>query len=176
MTTHEVLTRHNNMLTLLCKLPKKILQVHGAENVTEFVLHELCDEHCFNLTRAAYFVDNPDFDCMKGVAGFSRDQAYSCKELWDKPVEFSKHMEDSQFNKLVRNMMRGSLKKNNEQPDDIAQTIAQELGFTNHAFCSWNMKYDNAGFIVFEKADEEDTLINDHAEHGFSLLGFCPVF
>lgn len=176
MITQEALIRHNSMLKSLCQLPKKILQVHGADNVTEFVLHELCDEQCFNLTRAAYFVDNPDFNCMKGVAGFSRDQAYACKELWNDPVAFSHHMEKSPFNQHVRAMMRHSFRKQQEQPDALAQTIAQELGFNNHAFCSWNMKYDNAGFIVFEKADENDTAINDHAEHGFSLLGFCPIF
>ena len=63
--------RHYTILNTLSKLPRKMLSLKGQENVTEFVLHELCHKNCFNLDKAAYFVDNPDFDCLKGMAGFA---------------------------------------------------------------------------------------------------------
>ena len=60
----------------ILKIPKKLLSAQHVDNVAEFVLHERSHENCFNLRRAAYFVDNPDFNCLKGIAGFCRKEAY----------------------------------------------------------------------------------------------------
>ena len=49
--------------------------------MSEFVLHDICNPNCFNLQKAAFLVDNPDFDCLKGVAGFSADEAYQKHDL-----------------------------------------------------------------------------------------------
>ena len=40
------------ILNHLSTLPQKLLSVHGTENVTEFVLHDLCSAHCFDLTKS----------------------------------------------------------------------------------------------------------------------------
>lgn len=71
--------RHKQVLVCLSCLPHKMLSVHGLSNATEFVLHELCQSSCFNLKKAAYFVDNPDFDRLQGVAGFNKEEEYTHK-------------------------------------------------------------------------------------------------
>ena len=55
----------------LADLPKRMVPLYDLEaigNIPEFVLHDLCHEDCFNLKKAAFLVDNPDFDSLQGVA------------------------------------------------------------------------------------------------------------
>jgi hypothetical protein len=177
MESLDVLQREHRMLNYISSLPRRMLQLHGSENVTEFVLHDLCREQCFNLTKAAYFIDNPDFNWTKGVAGFSRQEAFGKSDaIWEKPEEFSTHMKNSAFNQKVRSMARCSLKKFDDGHKDLAAELANDLGFANHDYCTWNMKHDNHGFVVYERADVNDTFAHDHMINGVSLLSFCPVF
>lgn len=165
------------MLTCLVDLPRKMLSLDDVENVTEFVLHDLCHEHCFDLNKAAYFVDNPDFDCLKGVAGFSRDQSYkNCDAIWHETDSFSNHMHSSPFNKKVRNTHRCSVKKSNDSYEQLAQEIANDLGFKHHGVCSWNMKHQNNGLVIYEKESANETFADSYIANGLSLLSFCPIF
>ena len=153
-----------------------MLSLHGTDNVTEFVLHNLCHENCFNIKKAAYFIDNPDFDCLKGVAGFARDQAPDDTEgIWSDPLAFSARMKVSSFNQKVRSQLHGSLRKGNKSYEELAPTLANELGMKSYQLCSWDMKHDNHGIVMYEKNDsvelDEQSLIN-----GMSLLSFCPIF
>ena len=92
----QLLEKQNTMLRYVSQIPKKMLLLHGKDNVTEFVLHDLCHEHCFDIHRAAYFIDNPDFNFLRGIAGFSRDEAYAkCDAIWHEPEAFSQHMLNS---------------------------------------------------------------------------------
>ena len=56
----EALHSQHNVLNTISRLPRKMLSLKNQENITEFVLHDLCNKKCFNLEKAAYFVDNPD--------------------------------------------------------------------------------------------------------------------
>lgn len=177
MKRDDLLQRQHEMLTCLSHLPKKILALHDKDNVTEFVLHDLCHEHCFNLNRAAYFVDSPDFNCVKGVAGFCRSEAYAnCESVWEKPEEFSVHMQSAPFNQRVRGISRCSIRKSEEKDEVLAQELARDLGFKNYDLCSWGMKHDNHGFVLLEKACHEDKFADEYVLDGLSLLSFCPVF
>jgi len=177
MERQELLQKQNRMLTCLANLPRKILSLYDVDNITEFVLHDLCHEHCFNLNKAAYFVDNPDFDCMKGVVGFSRDQLYEDYEsIWQKPDLFSDHMHASEFNKKVRDTYRCSMQKSSDSNKDLATTMARELNFKNHVVCTWNTKHHNHGLVIYEKADVGETFADDYILNGLSFLSFCPVF
>ena len=60
----------HDLLQKLSHLPKKIVALEGLEHTPSFVLHELCNESAFNLSKAAFFIDNPDFNHFKGIAGF----------------------------------------------------------------------------------------------------------
>src|SRR5947207_14497437 len=98
MKSENMMYRHAHVIDNLRRLPRKMLSLHGLDNVTEFVLHELCDKHCFNLQKAAYFIDNPDFDCLKGVVGVSHAELHNIVDIWDNPAIFSEHITKSAFN------------------------------------------------------------------------------
>ncbi|HZW61325.1 MAG TPA: hypothetical protein VFF04_03800 [Candidatus Babeliales bacterium] len=171
----ELLQRQNKMLSYLSSLPRRMLLLHGTENVTEFVLHDLCQ--CFNFNKAAYFVDNPDFNCTKGVAGFSTEEPFASETIWADPVSFSTHMKQSQFNQRVRGLTRCSVKKDGDSNHaQLAELLAKDLGFNNYAFCSWAMRHENEGFVLYEKASIYDSFADEHLLDGLSLLSFCPIF
>lgn len=177
MKKKQGLDRHYAMLNHLSHLPRRILSLSGADNITEFVLHDLCGEECFNLTKAAYFIDNPDFNCLKGIAGFSIDSVSDgCVDKWHNPEQFSGHMRGCTFNQSVRNIMRCSVKNNKESDEHIAAELAHDLGFKHHNYCSWNMKHNNHGLFVYEKAEDDDAIREDDLINGLCLLSFCPVF
>ncbi len=156
-------------------LPRKILDLHGQENVIEFVLHELGREDCFNLEKAAYIIDNPDFNTIKGVAGFDRSEAFQGENIWKNPIDFSKHMSNSSYNKKIRGFHKPSCIKKNENNEKVVNEIAHDLGFDHPLFYSWNMKYDNHGLLLYEKHDTDECDC-DYLLEGLSLIGFCPIF
>src|ERR1700748_3142357 len=164
---HDDLHRQNGMLKHLSTLPKKMLVLHRADHVAHCVLHDLCNEQCFDLHKAEYFVDNPDFDGIRGVAGFSRqDAVIDYASLWNNPDAFKQHLQDSPFNQQVRTIERMSSHKKNLQSSEIAHALAQDLGFNQYSFCIWPMKHDNHGIVLYEKANVADTSVDDYMEHG----------
>lgn len=167
---------HEHLLKCLASLPKKMLKMHGTENLTEFVLHDLCNHQCFDLSKAAYFVDNPDFDYLKGVAGFdSQDDFVPSDNLWDNPDQFSKHMSQCEFNQIVRKIEKPSFKRANQKEEDLVEEVCIQLGIEDPIYYCWNLKNDNHGIFVFEKP-EDYKIIEPNILEGLCLLGFCPVF
>lgn len=176
MERQDELHKHRKVLGCLSSLPRKILSVHERDDVSELVLHDLCNESCFNITRAAYFVDNPDFDCLKGVAGFCRDEAYGAFEtMWDNPQAFSQFMHDSAFNRQVRAVQLESVKAHGHSPDFVVEALASGLGFKNPSWCAWNIKHFNHGLIMYEKGDLADEAFDQHFIDSLCLLGFCAI-
>lgn len=171
----EILERQNRMLHHLAQLPRLMIHVHGRDNISEFILHELCSEPCFNLRKAAYFVDNPDFRMIRGVAGFSNDQAFKDSEIWQYPDRFSEHMQQADFNGKVR-AIHVDNPEISEDEQKFLQELARALGFSGCSSCSWKMRHDNHGILMYEKNDPADSLVEDHLVDGMSLLSFCPVF
>ena len=175
MERKDMSPRDHMLLTCLSCLPQKILSMHGKENVTEFVLHELCSKQCFNLTKAAYFIDNPDFDCLKGVTGFSqKDCTIDQKEKWSTPEQFSDYMNKCSFNKQVRAIQHPSATRAGVKPENIVAGLAQQLDLENPSFCTWNLKHDNQGMLIFQRGDTDK--IDDYLNNGLCLLAFCPVY
>lgn len=161
------------MLKSLSCLPKKILALHGADNTTEFVLHELCSSNCFNLSKAAYFVDNPDFNCCKGIAGCDRKERFE-NDSWCAPDDFSCHMKQSIFNQKVREAHFLSLGASSLESQ--VSELAQKLDMKNPGFHRWKLKNGNHGILIFEKPQNENDGLKEYLEDGLSLLGFCPIF
>jgi len=158
-------------------LPRKMITLNDNDNISAFVLHELCHEKCFNFKKAAYFIDNPDFDCLKGVAGVSQDEKTAISDIWLNPEEFSNYMSQSAFNQKVRSLRRASAKKASKEGDkELAIDVAHELGISNIGYCSWTGRHDNHGILVFEKAGEQDEVDNDELLNGACLLNFCPIY
>lgn len=170
--------KKRSILNRLSKLPRKILQFHGRENTAEFILHELGRNDCFNLERAAYIIDNPDFDCTKGVAGYCRQEEYNTDkdiDIWDDADNFSKHMQSCPYNMQVRSFTKPSYFKQGKSEEDIVKTIAQDLGFDHPSYYAWPMKHDNHGILLYQK-HEQDECDCDYLLDGLCLIGFCPVF
>ena len=161
------------MLNNLSNLPRKMLLLHDLDAIAELVLHELCSERCFNLNKAVYFVDNPDFDCMKGVAGFSRDESYKGGEhMWEDPHAFTEYVKSAPFNQKVRNMHHPSMKRN-KTDDTIIRSLAEECAITHPECHMWDMKHNNRGVFIYEKPEACD--VGDYIHNGVCLLSFCPI-
>ena len=112
---------------------------------------------------------------MRGVAGFSKDQAYPGKEIWQNPDAFSKHMQRADFNNQVRSLQYEGIADEQRQQKALSEA-AKKLGFGTCANCSWKMRHDNHGILMYEKTDSEDCLVENHLLDGMSLLSFCPIF
>jgi hypothetical protein len=175
MKPEVLMSRNAQIADNLRRLPRKMLQLHGLENVTDFVLHELCSKDCFNIPKAAYFVENPAFNCLKGIVGVSTQELQGVGDIWTNPDQFVKTITDSSFHQKVRSFHYESHKNRGHSPEEMAKIIAQELGFSDYNFYAWDMKHDNHGLLVCEKAPEEDPA-HDVMVDGFSLLGFCPIY
>lgn len=177
MNKDERICKEHQVLTCLCSLPRRILSLYESNNVTEFVLHDLCNENCFNWHKAAYFVDNPDFDCLKGIAGCSKAEAFvAVKSIWDDPTAFSIHMEASPFNQQVRHWNCESCKRSNKADSGVIKKIADELGFQSYCYYGWDIKYGNHGILIYELEDNEAECLSDECiQNGISFLGLCPI-
>jgi hypothetical protein len=152
-------------------LPRKMVQLHGQENVADFVMHELCSSSCFNLTKAALFIDNPDFDWFKGITGFHKHESCQLTDIWQESKNFTKHMEQSAFHQQVRSIHRPSTSHNiNSIVDDIVTIIDLQ----NPVCCTWQMRHDNTGILIYEQPEEK---IESHDMlNGLSLFAFCPIY
>ncbi len=169
--------KKHDILNHLTTLPQKVLSLHGVENIniTEFVLHDLCNKGCFNLQKAAYLVDNPDFNCLKGVAGFSSQEAYDKDVIWETPELFMQHMYKAPFNQKVRSIMHPSMAKSRKSDEETTAIIGDYLGLAKPSFCSWQMKHDNHGILIYE-IEASCPVSSDILKNGACLLGFCPIY
>lgn len=167
--------RVHEVLMCVMSLPKNIITLHGLENMPEFLLHTICQKNCFNLSKAAYFVDNPDFNHLKGVAGFYHSESYE-KDHWNEPDIFTEHMKNASFNKKVRQVTTSSIKNNKHTQEKVVQEISDHLQFENPDYLTWPIKYSNFGFFIFESQDHEKDLLHEHLHAGLHMLGFCPIF
>lgn len=157
-------------------LPKHMNLHQDRNNIVEFVLHGLAAPDCFNLTKVAYFVDNPDFDHFKGIVGHNRHEAYG-DDHWQTPDHFSNHMQNKNFNQVVRSIALPSVGRNNKNPEIFCNELAYSLGIENSRFFSWPLRHANTGYVLFEHDTHHfHELLEEHLELGMHLLGFCPFF
>ncbi len=166
--------RERKILGYISGLPKKILKVHGYENVPDFILHDLCHEQCFNLVKAAYFVDNPDFDYCKGIAGFSRVECSLDHDIWQEPAAFSEHMKKCQFHQKVRMFESHSIR---DSLDTVIEQVIKDFAFELPQHVVWNMKHDNHGVLIYEAGSHDESVsIQDYLGNSVHLFGFCPIY
>lgn len=176
MSDSERRQRENDLLRCICSLPKNLITLHGTGNLAEFLLHHLCTACCFNFNKAAFFIDNPDFNHLKGIAGVFSHEAFPRSGHWEDPQNFSRHMELSPFNQKVRSISERSPKRNGKEHAAIVRSIADDLELETPLFRLWNMKYDNYGLLIFEPSKDERDFIADHMDSVLQLFSFCPIF
>lgn len=164
------------MQTLL-QLPRKILNHHDLEDLAHLVLHELGHDHHFSLDKAIYLVDNPDFDCLKGVAGYSRQECqYHQENLWEKPEEFTDNMRSAEFHNAIKNYLQNNSIKRKDvdlhNPEDLA-ALGQTLGLKNPSFFTWPIRHGNHGVLLFEERQPQCQLRRDLLSHAAAMLSLC---
>lgn len=165
--------RRYELFTRLSTLPKKMALAHNADYMAELVFCELCGKGCFDLKKAAYFLDNPDFDCCRGIFGFHAPEFGAADlEVWENPTPTSEQLRRSEFNRLVRSISHASITKNNSEY--LLNEIAKTLGIEKPQFCICHARHDNHGVLITEQVESEE--LKDYLEHGVSLLGLCPLF
>lgn len=174
MTRQEKEQRRKEVLRCICTIPKNMIKLHGIHNLTEFLLYHLSDRNCFNFSKAAYFIENKDFNRLKGIAGYHGQEHFPESTHWDMPEQFTQFTHASLFNNQVRAI---DLENIPAEGSFLSQKIARDLQFQQPSFCSWPVKYDNKGIFIFELQNEDEMeLVNDHLEESLHLFGFCPVF
>lgn len=174
MERSEMIKKHG-ILNHLTSLPEKVLSLHGIENTTDFVLHDLCNHNCFDLQKAAYLVDNPDFDCLKGIAGFSASEAFCQDTIWETPELFTAYMQKAPFHQKVRSIMQPSMRRASKSDQETTKFVADYLGLVKPSYCSWQMKHDNHGILIYE-TQLSCPVSPDILRNGACLLGFCPIY
>ncbi|RTL06582.1 hypothetical protein EKK58_04575 [Candidatus Dependentiae bacterium] len=163
------------LLKKLSSLARNITQLSDNHNLIEFVLHELCHEDCFNLQKAAYLVDNQDFDCLHGIVGVDKTQPFLHNNIWQVPDDFSSYMNNLIFNKKVKELQCKSNKCLSEKEPVLIQQLGNQLGIECPKYHIIPLKYDNKGILLYETASDKDIEENDFIS-GLSFLSLCPLF
>lgn len=174
MEHKDVVTRYPNLFYCLSSLPEKIVATHGKENLAELVLYELAHPHCLDFSKAAFFIDNPDFNCVQGMVGLVVNE-HEQEDVWHHEAEFTSRMKLSSFNRAVRMMRHQSVAGNESAKAALLQTIAGELRFVNPAWRTFPLKHGNQGMLLFEATPAHQSLEKQVAQAA-SLLAFCPIF
>lgn len=171
----DLVTRRHHLLYRLSCLPAKIVAAHDHAHLAELVLYELSYKDCFNFNKAAFFVDNPDFNCLKGMAGINLEE-HAGDDVWAEQEAFRVRMASSAFNNAVRAIAAGSINKTGGHHDANIMGLAEALAFKNPGWHVFKIKHGNIGVLVFDRDNEADAeVIKDHLEAGLSFLAFCPI-
>ncbi|HBS48132.1 TPA: hypothetical protein DEO28_03550 [Candidatus Dependentiae bacterium] len=177
--TQANIPMEQGLLQKVTDIPSKILLHHEVQNLPQILLHYLGHEDCFGLKHAAYFVDNPDFDHLIGVAGYSNQDHCSkaAEDLWKDPNSFHEAITNLDFNKKVRSYFQDSLKRKNSADHDsvLVHKIAKDIGIENPQMFSWNVKHGNHGLFIFEPKSELSDFSKSLLKNSAMLLGFCAI-
>lgn len=173
MKLSPMTARRYELVSRLSTLPQRIVSTHTADYLAELVFCELCGESCFNLKKAAYFLDNPDFDCCRGIVGLnSTEFIVPESDVWENPKPVSEQMRRSPFYQKVRGLHHASVTKNNS--DYLLGEIAKNLGIEKPQVAITYARNDNHGILITDQP--VDIEVREYLEHGMSLLGLCPLF
>ncbi len=174
---------HNNsaqsdkkLLTKMSEFSKNMTQHHHLGNLSEFVLHDVCGIDQFQVPKAAYLVNNPDFSCLKGLAGYHSLESFKNGDLWLNNKAFTSHMERSDFNQKVRSVQDKSITlKERSLVDKRIYELADQLEINNPTYHTWTMKHDNQGILIFQRP-EDFKVGEEHFLRFLYMLSFCPIF
>lgn len=163
------------LLLKLSRIPEKMVKLHSNQNLAEFVLHELSDPVCFNFKKMAFLVDNPDFDCLKGVAGVEETGRFGDTCPWSADTIFTNHMRQSAFNQRVRSIQHPSKHRRGLSWEQHIADIADHIEIEKPGIYSFNARHGNHGILIFEPHAVTEE-VKDYLAAGSALLALCPVF
>lgn len=165
------------LVNSLLIIPQKIVQHQSAEGLAQAILHEIAGPQGFALKRAAYIVDNPDFDCMKGVAGFCKNDALDTSGMWDRLGSFVNDSKQASFVKEVCRFEDKSLRRRDITTKDHPEIfrIADGFGINQPQTMSWGIKHDNHGLFLFEPGDNVCVWRHALLANVVAMLGLCAI-
>ena len=59
-------------------------------------------------------------------------------------------MKKAPFNQKVRSIIRPSMRKTHKSDQETTALVADYLGLQKPSYCSWQMKHDNHGILMYE--------------------------
>jgi len=162
-------------------LPHKILDHHinNIDNIIDMILYSLCNEDCLDIDKAAYIIDNPDFDLIKGLAGFDKKNSYKKKysngidrsNIWQYKDYFKEHINNCEFNNRIKQLSGKSIFNNIENIDEKIKDIANVIDISNPRYYNWLTKNDNYAIVIFENKKD----IHKDMLSFFRFLSLCPL-
>lgn len=172
--------KEHELVHSLLVLPQKIIRHHDVHGLAQVVLHELGHDGLFHMKKAVYLADNPDFDHLIGVAGFSKDECHLHDgDVWADPGKSAELMSASSYNQDVQRFLRGSLKAKGIDFHDKAEieSLGRDIGLSQPQFLAWDMKHGNHGLLLFEHDDPTsfDILKHKLLSNAAALLSLCPI-
>lgn len=175
-TETEWENRRQQVLHRISSLPQKMLMCSEYENLAELVLHDLSHPQCFNLSKAAFFIDNPDFDCLQGVAGIATEEpGVHMANAWEEREQFASQMRSSVFNTLVRSLTGPSMYRSGKHVDEEVTKFIRPLALQKPVWRIFKTKHGNQGIFVFESPEVSHPLVQEDIALGAAFLGFCPI-
>lgn len=168
--------KHEHLFHRLGGVSRNVINNHHLENLSEFVMHDICSDDLLNTSKVAYLINNPEFLCMKGVVGWDNQEAFKKGMSWENQQDFTSHMSQSAFNQKVRNLNGQHLIVNGSSLDksDVFK-LADHLEIEDPFYHVWNMKHANQGILLLEKKDQNEEFF-EHLPYFVSILSFCPIF
>ena len=170
---------YQQVMNRLIDLPNKISRNYDLQYLPQLVLHYIGHKDCFDLKKAAYFADNPDFDHFLGAAGYDQNECCydNLDNLWSEPSKYLTHSEDGNFHNKIQKILRTSFKKQGaslSNSEDLS-LLAKELGMESPNIVSWDLKHGNHGVLMYETNKTLDQQNADLLEKALSFLNFCPL-
>lgn len=170
------LLHHKDLVKTLINLPHKILHHHEVDGLAQIVLHELGFH--LGLRRASYLIDNPDFSCLRGIAGYCQKECkVGAQDLWKDPHGTALNIDQTIFHSQIKQFLDNTVKRQEGvcQIDEL-QKLGKTLGINDPKVHTWTMRHGNLGVLIFE--EDDDSVCKkapDVLEHAVALLGLCPV-
>lgn len=175
------MTDNNELYTLvsnLLQLPKHILRNAHAEDLPALILKKLASKKYFTLNKAAYFLDNPEFNVLKGIAGYDVNEDDDCDEveslddLQTKSIKFL----SGDFHTSVKNARMNSFYANHKNEADIKTALTEfaqkTLATENPIIYQWHSKHGNHGLFFCDPKEHSLVTNRSHLlEFATNLLG-----
>ena len=173
---HELDSHEGQLVSRLLDLPHKILSNDDVEGLPQLVLYELAHNDTFGFTKASYLIDNPEFDCLKGVAGYDAEDHFEnvSSDPWTDPRAFLEQVKDVKFHQTVSSFMHTSLSRECDEPNvDAINQLGAKLGMKNSSFVTWRMRHGNHGILLFEEGAMPHERRRELLQHFVALLSLC---
>jgi hypothetical protein len=175
-TLHELDSQEGQLVSRLLDLPRKILSHDDLEGLQQLILYELAHDDSFGFSKASYLIDNPEFNCLKGVAGYDKNEcAVAGVNPWENPRGFIDSMSQAKFHQHVSSFLNHSLcKAHDKDPEaDAIQELSKNLGMQNSSFVTWRMRHGNHGILLFEAPANAHHKNPELLHHFVALLSLC---